>query len=151
MLQNRARQAGVELRVGALPRAGEPEIGEETREPAELLSRVFAHIAHRVPGVRSLERRLEGTETKSGLLSDLAALGVQLFRMNEDTIETAATGLVKSVVNRSSDKNAGSNLADTHIPDGDIPEYRPVSHPAQDGQIQPESETVIIVPQTEGA
>lgn len=134
------------LNVGELPRQDEPEIGEETREPGELLSRIYAHLAHRTPGVRAIEKRLEGTDAKSGIWSDILALGVQLFRMNDRSLADVITKIVRGAVDGSARKQQDDPMAGVQIDDDAIPEFRPVGHPAQDGQPAPEQETVILVP-----
>lgn len=64
---------------------------EDGPEPAVLLARVIAHIAHRIPGLRRIERRLEGTEGKAGFGSDVFALALQLYFRNRDIIATGVT------------------------------------------------------------
>lgn len=59
---------------------------EDAPEPAVLLARVVAHIGHRIPGVRRIEKRLEGREARSGLGSDMTALLLQLYIRNRDLI-----------------------------------------------------------------
>lgn len=59
---------------------------EESVEPAELLARVYAHIMWRIPGIRAIAKRLEGTDARAGFLSDLAALTLALWLRNRDLI-----------------------------------------------------------------
>lgn len=59
---------------------------EDAPEPAELLARVYAHLAWRIPGVRSIAKRLEGSEAKAGLWSDLFALLLSLWLRNRDLV-----------------------------------------------------------------
>lgn len=59
---------------------------EDGPEPAELLSRVYAHLSWRIPGVRSIAKRLEGKEAKAGLGSDLLALALALWLRNRDLV-----------------------------------------------------------------
>lgn len=68
---------------------------EDGREPVELLARIFAHIGHRVPGVKRVEKKLEGQDKSSGFFSDLLALVTQLYRRNETTIQAAVTAGVE--------------------------------------------------------
>jgi hypothetical protein len=63
---------------------------EDAPEPAVLLARVLAHLGHRIPGFRRVEKRLEGTDMKAGFGSDLAALFLQLWVRNRDLIKVAA-------------------------------------------------------------
>lgn len=58
----------------------------EGREPAELLARIIAHVMHRIPGLKKVEKRLEGRESRSGIASDIAALLAQLYRRNKHLI-----------------------------------------------------------------
>lgn len=78
--------APVDVSVGDLPvpaTEGGSEI-EDGREPVELLARILAHAGHRIPGLRSVEKKLEGTDAKSGMLSDIIALISQLISRNDE-------------------------------------------------------------------
>lgn len=57
---------------------------EDAPEPAELLARIYAHAAYRIPGIRSLAKRFEGSDPKSGLGADMLALSLQLWLRNRD-------------------------------------------------------------------
>jgi hypothetical protein len=61
-------------------------IPESTQEPVDLLARIFAHIGHRLPIIRSFEKRLEGKELKAGVASDSLALVIQFYSRNEQVI-----------------------------------------------------------------
>lgn len=76
----------VAVDVGEVPTVVDEEAVNEGREPRELLARIIAHAAYRVPGVRGIEKRLEGKERKSGIWSDVAALMMQLYRRNKHLI-----------------------------------------------------------------
>lgn len=78
--------------VGALaePDEAKDEAGTvENREPSELLARVIAHLFYRTPGLRNVEKRLEGREAKSGILSDLLAFFAQVARNNKHLVPIA--------------------------------------------------------------
>jgi hypothetical protein len=62
----------------------EIQIVSEGREPVELLARILAHIGHRTPVVKKIEKRLEGKNTKSGIFSDILALVAQLIARNKE-------------------------------------------------------------------
>lgn len=87
---------GTPLSVGELP-IPDPDsgvvAGDETREPVELLARVIAHVAHRIPGLKRIEKRFEGKDNRSGLGSDLLALGSQLISRNETVVYSAVEGV----------------------------------------------------------
>lgn len=72
---------GEPLNVGTLAEWEPTDV--ETREPVELLSRIIAHLFHRIPFAKRVEKRLEGKELKSGLASDFFALLAQLYRRNK--------------------------------------------------------------------
>lgn len=59
---------------------------EDSVEPAELLARVYAHIMWRIPGIRSVAKRLEGNDARAGFLTDLTALALALWLRNRDLI-----------------------------------------------------------------
>lgn len=110
-LQNKAAAANILVTVGALPEPvtvtvdGEAVVTDDGREPVELLARILAHIGHRVPGIRKVEKRLEGTDARSGLASDLLALFSQLIARNEEVATTQAANVVKDVLSkRAADK-----------------------------------------------
>lgn len=75
---------------------GEPAAGDN-REPVELLARVIAHVAHRTPGLRRVEKKLEGKDLKSGPLSDLFALLAQLWRRNRHVFLPAFESYVRNL------------------------------------------------------
>jgi hypothetical protein len=101
-LQAKAVDAGAPITVGELPKpveeGGNGEI-DDGREPVELLARVIAHVAHRIPGLKKVEKRLEGNDARSGLASDFLALIAQLVSRNEGIalafLENAVRGAVK--------------------------------------------------------
>lgn len=64
---------------------------DDSPEPAVLLSRILAHIGHRIPGFRRIEKRLEGREARAGLGSDVIALALQLYFRNRDLIAATVT------------------------------------------------------------
>lgn len=63
---------------------------EDSPEPAVLLSRVYAHLAYRIPVMRSVAKRFEGREARAGLASDLLALVLQLWVRNRDLVQDFA-------------------------------------------------------------
>lgn len=77
--------APVDVSVGDLPVPAEGGSGiEDGREPVELLARILAHAGHRIPGLRQVEKKLEGTDAKSGMVSDIIALVSQLISRNDE-------------------------------------------------------------------
>jgi hypothetical protein len=79
---DKATPPGVEFVAGDLKEM-EEVIPESGREPVDLLARIIAHIAYRLPGVKNIEKRLEGKDIKSGFASDLLAFASQLFARNK--------------------------------------------------------------------
>jgi hypothetical protein len=63
---------------------------DDAPEPAVLLARILAHVGHRIPGFRKIEKRLEGREARAGLGSDVVALLLQLYFRNRDLITVKA-------------------------------------------------------------
>lgn len=70
---------------------------EDGPSAAELIARIYAHIAWRIPIIRSIAKRLEGTDAKAGPASDLLALGVKLWLQNEDLIAAVRTAQARKV------------------------------------------------------
>lgn len=66
---------------------GEDENGPE---PRDILARIFAHMGHRIPGVKRIEKRLEGQDKRSGIGSDLLAFAAQVYRRNEKALQQIA-------------------------------------------------------------
>jgi hypothetical protein len=93
----------------------------EGREPVELLARVLAHVAHRIPGLRRIERRLEGQEPSSGIGSDLLALATVLYLRNRGIIEKAARNTRERAKAAQAAKN-GAPPPGTSVgnPDGEV-------------------------------
>lgn len=85
---------------------------EDGREPVELLARIIAHIFHRIPGVKKVEKRLEGTDARSGLASDFAALVSQLASRNEEVVVGVGEQVVKDIIK----KKPSANKPEAPIP-----------------------------------
>lgn len=71
---------GQEIEV--VPEDGETVI-DDAAEPAELLARIIARMFRSTPGLKRVEKHLEGREKRAGLGSDLLALIVQVARKNK--------------------------------------------------------------------
>lgn len=96
------------LNVGDPKEDDAPEEEVEQREPAELLARVIAHLFHRTPGLRNIEKRLEGREAKSGIGSDLAALATQLYRRNKHLVPVIADFIRSEAQRAQAEKKAAA-------------------------------------------
>lgn len=99
VIQGQARRRlGTDLDVGDVASYEAPEavrVAEgEGRQPVELLSRLYAHTFYRIPGVRKIEKRLEGEAASSGIASDFMAFAVQIARRNKDIISRAIEEIV---------------------------------------------------------
>jgi stage V sporulation protein SpoVS len=77
---------------------------EDGPQPKVIAGRIAAHLGHRIPGVRKLEKRLEGQDKSSGILSDMGALIGQLYYRNkaeiDEIIATALAGKLTSTKKR---------------------------------------------------
>lgn len=62
-----------------------------------LAAHAIARVADRVPALRKVSRHLEGTESKSGLFSDLAALTYELYERNSEQIDQMIANYIKNV------------------------------------------------------
>lgn len=96
-LQALAESKGIKLSVGDIKAEDlTPTVGsdEQGPQPLDVASRLVAHIGHRVPGVRKIEKRLEGRDKTSGILSDVGALVAQLYARNEDAINQIVGGAI---------------------------------------------------------
>lgn len=85
VLENRVNSTGAAFDPGTLKGTDElvPESGSE---PAELLARIFAHLGHRLPLLKKVEKRLEGKDLKAGIGADIAALAIQIYGRNKHLI-----------------------------------------------------------------
>lgn len=136
-----AERNGIKLNVGEVDTEDlTPSViqGEDGPQPIEVASRVVAHVAHRVPGVRRIEKKLEGKEKRSGILSDMGALAVQLYAKNQETVDDfaekvlgqAMSGLLKPR-NRPTAQPTPSEFGNPNIVDFGI--AHPVGSPNNNG------------------
>lgn len=63
---------------------------EDATDPERLtriVARIVARSAERFPFTRKLSRHLEGQDKRSGILSDIAAAAIELYRRNPEAVE----------------------------------------------------------------
>lgn len=72
------------------------QVDEDGREPVELLSRLYAHIGHRIPLINRVEKRFEGQDKTSGMASDLFAFLVQVGKRNKPALEYAFNAFLEA-------------------------------------------------------
>lgn len=122
-----AEKHGLKLSVGDLD-AEEiiPVMAEnEGPQPKEVASRIAAHIGHRIPGVKKLEKRFEGRDKTSGILSDVGILLGQLYVRNKPLIEEIVTEILRDSITLR--KTAGTpHGTPEHIDFGTV-------HPSENG------------------
>lgn len=108
--QDKAQETlGASVDVGELPplRETDPEHPEATgEEPLELAARIVAHLANRIPGLKRIEKRLEGQERKAGPFSDLLALLTQLYLRNKDQINAAGVAAIRQALEQGKERAA---------------------------------------------
>lgn len=106
LLQAIAEKNGVPLSVGDIEAQDLiPAMGDsEGPQPKDVAARLVAHIGHRIPGAKKLEKRLEGKELKAGILSDLASLGAQLYARNKASIDALAEAALSEQVGKLTNK-----------------------------------------------
>jgi hypothetical protein len=106
LLQALAEKNGVKLSVGDIEAQDLiPVMGDnEGPQPKDAAARLVAHIGHRIPGAKKLEKRLEGKELKAGVLSDLASLGAQLYARNKSSIDDLAETVLSEQVGKLTNK-----------------------------------------------
>jgi hypothetical protein len=87
----------------------------DPERPVRLVARVVARGADRIAPLKKLSRHLEGTDAKSGLLTDLTAAAFDLYSRNSDEVETLITEYVKNVQSKSANrrKAKGGSAAQT--------------------------------------
>lgn len=104
-------ETGNDFNVGELPKneviAKDAGIIDE-RQPVELLARIIAHVMYRIPGGAKIEKRLEGKDSTSGILSDITAFFTQLYTMNEDTFDAVRHHMIQQAkAKKAAPKNGG--------------------------------------------
>lgn len=100
---------GVEFVAGDL-KAVEEVIPTESREPVDLLARIIAHVFHRIPGLKRVEKRLEGSELKAGVGSDLLAFAAQIFNRNKHLIPVIVDAVQTAQRNQAAAKATASQI-----------------------------------------
>lgn len=107
----RAREAGVELDIGELPTSNGRAVSEG--EDPERLARIVAHLVARVGDrftiVRRISRHLEGEDKRSGLLSDLSAACIELYKRNPDVVEQLGKQAAANFSERRNERRAATN------------------------------------------
>lgn len=127
VLQALAEKNGVKLSVGDITAEDViPAMGDsEGPQPKDVAARLVAHVGHRIPGAKRLEKRLEGKELKAGILSDLAALGAQLYARNKDQIDTFADSVLSEQVGKLTSKLSPPSDGDDSVVHVDFGEVTP--------------------------
>jgi polyribonucleotide nucleotidyltransferase len=97
-LQALAERNGITLSIGDVElETLTPEImKQDGPQPKEVAARIAAHLGHRIPGVRKIEKRIEGQDKTSGILSDLGALVGQLYYRNKSEIDDIISQAISS-------------------------------------------------------
>jgi hypothetical protein len=112
LLQALAEKNGVQLSIGDIQAEDLiPVMGDaDGPQPKDVAARLVAHIGHRIPGAKRLEKRLEGKELKAGILSDLASLGAQLYARNKGAIDDLAETVLSDQVGKFTNKLSQSQV-----------------------------------------
>ena len=103
--------------------------GEDGPDPKEVAARIVAHLGHRIPGVKRIEKRLEGRDKTSGIWSDGAALGAMIYARNSEAIET----LIKNTLTGKNRPGRNSRPINGDVPHTDTIDFGIVGSPTQNG------------------
>lgn len=114
-----------DTKADSLPDAIDVE-AEDAAQPVEILARVYAHLGHRIPGVKRIEKKLEGQDASSGILADVSALFIQLYRRNEDTIQAAVQAGVEQHLAKKAATQQARATAQPHSGSQRIPTAEPI-------------------------
>lgn len=109
LLEAVAQRNGVDLNIGDVDvRNLTPAVmqADEGPQPKEIASRLAAHLGHRIPGIRKLEKRMEGQDKTSGVLSDLGVLLGQLYYRNKDEIDTIISSIISGKLQKKRTSNS---------------------------------------------
>jgi hypothetical protein len=107
-----SNETGRPFDIGEVPDSG--SLAKEggiidDREPVELLSRVLAHAFYRIPGLRNIEKKLEGNASNTGIGSDIAAFFTQLYTRNEETFDNVRNSVIQQArASREASSNGGA-------------------------------------------
>jgi hypothetical protein len=109
-LQAVAERNGLTLDVGDVDDDLVPEVMqvEDGPQPKVIAARLAAHLGHRIPGLRKLEKRAEGKDKASGVLSDMGVLLGQLYYRNKDEIHSILGDLISGKLTTQK-RSKGSN------------------------------------------
>lgn len=103
--------------------------GEDGPDPKEVMARLVAHLGHRIPGVKKIEKRLEGRDKTSGLWSDGAALGAIIYARNSEAIET----LIKNTLTGANRPDRNKRPINGDVPIDTTVDFGVVGSPTQNG------------------
>jgi hypothetical protein len=96
-------------------------------DPQEIAARIAAHLGHRIPGVKRIEKRLEGRDKTSGMWSDAGILIGQLYVRNKSAINKLASEILSGKL---PNKNRPIN---GDVPHPDTIDFGIVGSPMQNG------------------
>lgn len=102
-MQALAEHNGIELDIGQDRSFEDLESiisadAENGPDPQEIAARIAAHLGHRIPGVRRIEKRLEGRDKTSGVWSDAGILIGQLYVRNKQAIDKLTTEMLSGMM-----------------------------------------------------
>lgn len=100
------------LDIGEMPHEETGTLVGENEDP-EALARITAHaiarMADRIPFSRKLSRHLEGTEKRSGIMSDIGTALITMYKRNPDVIEQLAASVAQDVKVKQAARKAPTN------------------------------------------
>lgn len=94
----RAAEKGVNLDVGEFPEVASIANGTDDPEHiAKITAHAVARIGDKFPLFRKISRHMEGADRRAGILSDVVAALIALYKRNPEAAEQLARGLVSEV------------------------------------------------------
>lgn len=84
-------------------------------DPVKVASRVVAHVAHRIPFAKSVTKRFEGHERRSGIFSDIGVLIGQIAGRNESLIKDHAANMISNHMRTINKSDVTVDVETSHV------------------------------------
>jgi hypothetical protein len=97
-IKRKAQSAGIDLDVGEIPafEVLDPTTDDPTK-PAKVIAHAVGRIADKTPGVKRINRHLEGIDAKAGIGADLLTVAYEIAIRNQEPIESILKNTLDSL------------------------------------------------------
>lgn len=94
------QSTGINLDVGDIPQTTPADPDGDPEALAKIVAHTLTRVADRIPGLRRISQRFEGTDSRSGVLADVAAAGYELYKRNPHECTELARRYVTALVEK---------------------------------------------------